>query len=154
MMGVMMTVGELCNREVAITTADSTLQAAAELMRQYHVGDLIVVEEVGGKRLPRGIVTDRDIVIEVVAKGLALDAVTVGDIMSFELVSAGEQSDVFETIKRMRTHGVRRTPVVDEAGALTGILAVDDIIDLLAEVQVDLMRLILRERKREQETRP
>ena len=153
-MGVTMTVGELCNREVNVTTSNATLQEAAELMRQYHVGDLVVVEEVDGNRLPRGIVTDRDIVIEVIAKGLALEAVTVGDIMSFELVSVAEQDGIFETIKRMRTHGVRRAPVVDDAGTLVGILAVDDILDLLAEVQVDLMRLILREQKREQETRP
>jgi CBS domain-containing protein len=149
-----MTVGELCNREVAVATEDTSLQAAADLMRQHHVGNLIVVEEVGAKRVPRGIVTDRDIVIEVVAKGLALDAVTVGDIMSFELLSVTEESDVLETIKLMRAKGVRRTPVVDGSGALTGILAVDDIIELLAEVQVDLMRLVLREQEREQETRP
>ena len=149
-----MTVGELCNREVAVTTPDTGLQAVAELMRQHHVGDLVVVEEVGGKRIPRGIVTDRDIVIEVVAKGLALDAVTVGDIMSFELLSVAEESDVLETIKLMRAKGVRRTPVVDGTGALAGILAVDDILDLLAEVQTDLVRLVLREQRREQETRP
>jgi CBS domain-containing protein len=123
-------------------------------MRTQHVGDLIVVEEHDGKRIPVGIVTDRDIVLEVIAKDVDLNAVAIGDVMSFELTTANEDDEVLETVKLMRAKGVRRVPVVDKQGALVGILAVDDLIELLQELVADIGSLIIREQKREQRKRP
>lgn len=148
-----MSAGEYCNRSVVVISREASIQEAAELMRKHHVGDLVVVEERADRNRPVGLVTDRDIVVELIAKGVDLDSVIVGDIMSFELLAAGEDDDLLFTIKRMRAKGVRRIPVLDRGGALIGILALDDVIDLLAEMLVDVARIIVREQKREQETR-
>ncbi len=148
-----MTVGEICNRDVVFIHKDASIPDAARLMREYHVGDLVVVQEKTGKRVPIGIVTDRDIVLEVIAEGVSMDDVTVGDIMSNHLVTARENDSLFETVKVMRARGIRRLPVVDGGNELVGILSVDDLIDLFSEQIADLARLIARERRREEEKR-
>jgi CBS domain-containing protein len=149
-----MRVGEFCNRDVVIVDKDAQVLEAAQLMRTHHVGNLVVIEERGGKRIPVGIITDRDIVIEVVAKNITLDAVSIGDVMSFELTTVSEDDDIFDTVKLMRTKGVRRVPVVDKQGALAGILAVDDLLGLLEEFVGDVTGVIVREQAREQKVRP
>lgn len=149
-----MSVGEICNRDVVIVNKDHSVQEAAQLMRTHHVGDLVVVEERYGQLTPVGILTDRDIVVEILAENLDPDAVAIKDVMSFELVTAKEDDDILNTIKLMRTKGVRRLPVVSNHGGLIGILAVDDLIDLLSELLADLADLILREQKREKKRRP
>ena len=149
-----MQIGEICTREVVCTSADTPVAAAAKLMRQYHTGDVIVTRnDGGGRRVPLGIVTDRDIVLSVVAPEIAPTALTVGDIMGQELVTAGEEEDVFDTIQRMRNKGVRRMPIVDSDGVLAGIVSIDDIIEVLSEEMTELARLISREQLREQQTR-
>jgi CBS domain-containing protein len=148
-----MKTGDVCNREVVFVQRGASVFEAASLMREHHVGDLVVVEEKHGRRTPVGILTDRDIVLEVIAEGVDIGGVVVGDIMSFELVTAGEDDDLFDTIKRMRLKGVRRLPVVDRNQALAGIIAVDDLLDLLAEQMSDLTRVIQREQTRERERR-
>lgn len=149
-----MLVGEYCNRDVVIVDKTCSVREASQLMRTQHVGDLIVVEERDGKRIPVGIVTDRDIVLEVIAKDVDLNDVAMGDVMSFELTTASEDDEVLETVKLMQTKGVRRVPVVDKRGALVGILTVDDLIELLQELVADISSLIIREQKREQRKRP
>ncbi len=149
-----MRVGEFCNRDVVVVRKDTQVLEAAQLMRSHHVGDLVVIEERAGKPIPIGIITDRDIVVEVVAKNVALDAVSIGDVMSFELTTAGEDDDIFDTVKLMRTKGVRRMPVVDKQGALAGILAIDDLLGLLEEFVGDVTGVIVREQAREQKVRP
>lgn len=144
-----MTIGKVCNREVVFIHAQASIPEAARLMREYHVGDLVVVKEKTGKRVPVGIVTDRDIVLEVIAEGVGMDDVCVGDIMSDNLVTARESDGLLETIKLMRAKGIRRLPVVNDDNELVGILSVDDLIDLLSEQIVDLARLIAREQGRE-----
>lgn len=94
--------------------------------------------------------TDRDIVIEVLAKNVDLNAVTINDVMSFDLMTVNESVDLMTAIKTMRNKGVRRAPVVNDNGALVGILSVDDVLDLLAEQMMDLAKLISKEQYREQ----
>jgi len=77
-----MPIGEFCNRSVVFATRKTSIAEAAQLMREYHVGDLVVVDVLDGKHMPIGIVTDRDIVVEIVAKSLDYNTFTVGDIMS------------------------------------------------------------------------
>ena len=113
-----MSIGEICNRETVFTTKDSSISQAAQLMREQHVGDLVVVEEKGGRRIPVGILTDRDLVIEILAKDVDMNTVTVGDVMSNELLTARESDGLYETLQRMRAKGVRRVPVVDAGGVL------------------------------------
>jgi CBS domain-containing protein len=118
-----------------------------------YVGGLVVIKEKSGKRVPVGIVTDRDLVIEVIAEGVGIGDITVGDIMSDQLVTARESDDLLETIKTMRAKGIRRLPVIDDDNELAGILTVDDLIDLFSELIADLARLIAFEQKREKESR-
>lgn len=148
-----MTIGEICNREVVYVNRDVTVQAACKLMRHYHVGSLVVVDEVGGKRVPIGILTDRDVVVEIDAMDLDAKVITAGDIMSEELVTVPESKGVLETIEIMRFKGVRRTPVVDAEGRLVGIVTVDDLLEVLAEELTDIARIVSREQSHEQQAR-
>ncbi len=148
-----MSIGVFCNREVVFATKEMSLAEAAQLMRQHHVGDLVVVEEVNGKRIPVGIVTDRDIVIEIIAQSLNLNEFSVGDIMCGQLVNVQENEGVFETIRLMRSKGIRRMPVVNREGVLVGIVSADDILDLLAEEMAELAKVAPRGQEREAKTR-
>ena len=126
--------GELCSRDVVVAPRDMSVADAARLMRSYHVGTLVVCDEIEGKRgKPVGIVTDRDIVVAVVAPELRADVVTVGYIMERDLATAGEAQDVREVVEIMRHRGVRRLPIVDAGGRLVGVLAMDDVLKSLAE---------------------
>jgi CBS domain-containing protein len=123
----------LATAGVVTTGADTTLADCARLMRAEHVGSVVVVEESGGKRRPVGIVTDRDIVIEAVAVGLDTQTLTVGDVMGARLATVSEKEDVLTALAQMRQHGVRRLPVVDSAGWLTGILTIDNLLEVFSE---------------------
>lgn len=144
-----MPVGEICNRDVIILQREDTILKAAKLMRQNHVGDVVVVEARGGVRVPVGIVTDRDLVVEIMATGLDQTVITVGDIMVRELVTVKESTGVFETIQYMRSQAVRRVPIVDENGALVGILALDDLLELLSEELLAIAKLVRHQREKE-----
>lgn len=145
-----MPIGEVCVRDVVVVSKDKTVQQAAVLMRRHHVGDLVVVEEkADGRRVPVGIVTDRDIVVSVLATALDPQVYTVGDLVARELLTIAEDQGVFETIQYMRTNGVRRMPVVDLAGGLVGIISVDDLIQLLSDEMGELAKLIAREQVHE-----
>lgn len=148
-----MAISELCNREVVIAEKALSIVETARLMRRYHVGDIVVVESLAGRRRPVGIVTDRDIVVEVMAAGLAPETLTAGDIMGQELAVVGEDEGLFETIRYMRSKGVRRMPVVDKEGWLLGIVTLDDVMALLAEEMGEMAKLISVERHRESESR-
>lgn len=149
-----MSVGTICNREVVIVEGKASIQEAAGLMRKYHVGCLIAAEQRNGQNYPIGILTDRDIVIELVAKEVAIDSVTVADVMSLQLTLARENDDLIETLKQMRHKGIRRMPVVDDQGVLIGLITVDDLLELLAEQLKDLAGLIVREQQSEVKAHP
>jgi CBS domain-containing protein len=147
---VMANIGELCNREVIVAPPGTSITEAAKLMRHHHVGSIVIVDEAdGGLRMPIGILTDRDIVMEVCATDLDHNLLTVGDIMSRDLVTARETEGVLETMEIMRYKGVRRLPVVGEEGQLTGIVSVDDLLDVVAEELGELTKVLAREQARE-----
>lgn len=148
-----MSLKTICNREVLIASKNDTIVEAAKLMRDYHTGDVVIVEERNGLRFPVGIVTDRDIVIELIAKELDTNSVTLGDVMYREVTLAKEEDDVHETIKTMRQKGIRRLPVVNAEGALVGIITLDDLIDLIAEQLKDLAGLIVKQQTLEKKYR-
>ena len=131
-----MTIGTICNRDVVVARKGTAIQEAARLMREYHVGDLVVVDERGAVRIPVGILTDRDLVIEVLAEGVAPDTVTAGDIMTTDIVSGHEGDSIWATLLRMRTKGIRRLPVVDGTGGLVGILTMDDLLRIFTQAVV------------------
>ena len=149
-----MLIADACTREVVIVEPHDPILTAVKLMRDQHVGDVVVVEEQeDGKRVPVGILTDRDILVEVTAEDVDIDSITVGDVMSDDLLTADEDNEISDVIKQMRSEGVRRVPVVDSNGALAGILSLDDLIDLLTEQMSDLVALIGREQRRERVNR-
>lgn len=148
-----MSVGEYCNREIVIAHRNTEIHEAAKLMRKHHVGDLVVVDSVGGDNIPIGVITDRDIVIEVIAKDLSLDEVTVADIMSVDLFTAREQDELWDTLDRMRVQGIRRLPVVNASGGLEGMLTVDDVLGLLSDGLRDIVKLVQRGIDQEAELR-
>jgi CBS domain-containing protein len=149
-----MTVGEICTRNVVVAPKTEVITDAAKRMRSAHVGDLIVIENRNGRHVPVGIVTDRDIVISVVAGDPEhVMYLLVSDVMSDDLVTAREHESIETALKRMKEHGVRRLPVVDADGALAGILTLDDVLEYLSEQHSDLVALVAREQRRERQYR-
>jgi CBS domain-containing protein len=140
---------ELCVLDVACCRKETTVAEAARLMRQHHTGDLVVADESDGTQEPVGVVTDRDIVMEVVAKGHDPERTRVGDIMGKPVVVASGSEDVGTAIDRMRAHGVRRLPIVDDRGAVFGILTLDDLYRVLAEHTAALAAIVTKEQTRE-----
>ncbi|MFC0135205.1 histidine kinase [Massilia eurypsychrophila] len=136
-----MRIGEMCTTQTIVCTREESVQGAALLMRTHHVGDVVVVEQPNGERVPTGILTDRDIVVSVIALGLDPASLLVGDIMTDDLLTCSENDDVYETIERMRLRGIRRVPVVNADGALTGIVSADDLLGFLAEEMGELARI-------------
>ncbi len=149
-----MPIGEICNRSVVFARRGDSIVEAARLMREHHVGDLVVVEEANGQRTPVGILTDRDLVIEVIAKEVDMTRVTVGDVMSNHLHVAHEGDGIYDTIQAMRVRGVRRVPVVNEKGQLAGIVSADDLLELLSDEIAALAKLSIRQQAREKTARP
>jgi CBS domain-containing protein len=147
-----MAIGDICKRAVIVVEAEHSVRVAAALMRDQHVGTLVVVRNNGTCR-PIGIVTDRDIVIGVVAVGLDPEVLTVGDIMGQRFFTAPEDQGVLETVRQMRREGIRRLPIVDRDGALIGIVTLDDLLGLLAGELGELAGLLAREQAIEEKTR-
>lgn len=149
-----MTVRDICTRNVVVAPKTDGIVDAAKRMRASHVGALVVVDSRNGQQIPIGIVTDRDIVISVVASDPQhLPYLLVNDVMSDELVIAAEDETLETALKRMKEHGVRRLPVVDANGALMGILTLDDVLEYLTVQQGDLVALVAHERSRERQYR-
>jgi CBS domain-containing protein len=148
-----MPISEVCNREVVIVKPGDTALEAARLMRHHHVGDVLIVENRGGRRIPVGIVTDRDLVLEVMAQGLDPATIRVSDMVVSELVTIRKGAGLFEAIEYMHAKGVRRLPVVDSSGGLIGILTLDDLIELLADEMAALAKLVKHEQNKEAASR-
>jgi CBS domain-containing protein len=141
-------IGEICSRDPVVAAPDATIAAAARLMRQHHVGSVIAVAGTG-VRVPLGIVTDRDIVVEVTATDLDPNTITVGDIMRREMVTVRADEGVLGAMRIMRANGIRRLPVVNADGKLLGVVAFDDLLDVVAEELTALNKVVGREQLRE-----
>lgn len=148
-----MTIGRFCNRDVVVAEKTLSLREAAQRMRDYHVGALVVVDQEGKQAKPVGILTDRDIVVEVIAVEAPLDELTVADVMGAELLSVREDDSLWESLQYMRGRGVRRMPVTDNDGFLAGIVSVDDLLELFSSELMNLAQLIKHEQQRERQTR-
>jgi CBS domain-containing protein len=151
-----MNTGQLCNRNPITVRRSDELIKAAQLMREKHIGYLVVVEpEVADQSLrPVGVVTDRDIVISVVARETDPRALCVGDIMTQQPVSVGAAEPVEKALREMRRIGVRRLPVVGQRGELIGVLSLDDVLEVLAGELQNVAGSIHNERVIEGSLRP
>jgi CBS domain-containing protein len=143
-----MTAGEVCNRQVVFVKPDTSIVDAVGLMRTHHVGDVVVVREPDGERVPIGILTDRDVALAV-DRLLRLPHLRVADLMSAELVTSPERESLYDVLKSMQSHGIRRLPVVNDRGGLEGIVTFDDVVELLSEELTDLAKLVAKEQKHE-----
>lgn len=145
-------VGKLCDRAAVTVPASTTIIDAAKRMRDQHVGALIVVDGRKADR-PLGIVTDRDVVVGVVAFDLDCSVFTVGDMMSPTLATLRDTDRVEDAISLMRSKGVRRLPVIGASGRLAGIVALDDLLEHLAGQLCRVVEAVRREQAREARTR-
>lgn len=151
-----MKVEALLTRHVAFVRRGEPLLDAIRRMREEHVGALVVVDDRDGLRVPVGMLTDRDIVVGVFAKDVShVTTLEVGDVMTADPVTATEDEDIGELLRRMRSFGVRRVPVVDAAsGHLRGIVSLDDVLAGLSDELAEAAALASHQREREPERRP
>jgi len=147
------TVGEACTRDVVTCRPQDTLVDAARQMRSRRIGNVVVVEEREGRRRPVGILTDRDLVTRSLAlEPDALESQRVGDAMTERPVTITEDALLADALQKMRAHAVRRLPIVGADGELTGIIAFDDVLDLLTPDLIGLARDVARVQKRDRLT--
>ena len=149
-----LTAGDLCSRETVCVPRTASLTDAARLMRERHVGSLVVVDEQPAGRVPAGVITDRDLVTAVLAPDVDVHALRVEDVMSTEPVVAQERASLFDALAVMRSKGVRRLVVTDTQGLLQGVLALDDVIEVVSEQLQAVARALASGRGREQRSRP
>jgi CBS domain-containing protein len=148
-----MAIGEICSREVVFIARNESVADAARLMRQHHIGSVVVADRTGGRLVPVGMITDRDVTVGVVALGLDAEKTPVEAAMRAELVSVRETEGVGRAVQLMRSQGVRRLPVVDNSGALVGLVAADDLLELFGEELSALAAAVSRSARREREER-
>lgn len=148
-----MKVGDICRRAVISIDNSMDITAAAELMRQQHVGFLIVHKSGDELRRPIGVLTDRDIVIEVIAKKVDPASVTVDDLMSRQPLVANESEQLSDVLQAMRMAGIRRVPVVDMRGALAGVVSIDDAFDIITGFMCDITGSVKNEQRQERHSR-
>ncbi|RFO94663.1 CBS domain-containing protein [Rhodoferax lacus] len=151
-MGERLTIGEICTRSVTIAFRRTSLSGAARLMRDNHVGCLVVVEHNDGRQTAVGILTDRDLVTAVVAPELDINRFCVEDVMSTDLVCAREDDSLIDLMRTMRREGVRRIPVVGPQRELLGVVTLDDALDVLAEELCLLVGTVQSGKQRERNT--
>lgn len=151
-----MNAGEVCKPNVVTIREFDELSSAAKLMRERHVGYLIVVDPqpLDAKLKPIGVLTDRDIVVGVLARDADIRALRVGDVMTREPVVVDEDKSIGFALKEMRRIGVRRLPIVGRAGCLVGVLSLDDVIEVLANELLGVSSSIGSELRMEAELRP
>ena len=136
-----MTIQHILRRSVKTLPPETSCAEAARMMRDDEIGCVVVAE---GDR-PAGVVTDRDLVVRVMAAGEDADRLPLRDVMSGAPVFLGDARSLDAVIRTMREQGVRRIPVVDEEGALEGIVTLDDLLVLLAEQLASLAETVRQE---------
>ncbi len=136
-----MFVTDVMTKDVVSLSKDATLNEAAEMMREYQVGSIVVVKAEKNKLLPVGVLTDRDIVVEVVAQNVDGRKLIVEDVMSRNIVTVVNTASLSVVIQIMEQSGIRRVPVVDEKGSLCGIITADDIASYLGSASQSLSKV-------------
>ncbi len=149
-----MSVGAFCSRIAVFVGKDENIVEAAKLMREHHTGSVVVVDDARrGAFRPVGMITDRDLVVEVLAEEVDADSICVKDVMSQNPLVARENDSLSDTLGRMSARGVRRVPVIDDNDQIVGVLSVDDVLSLLASELNDIDSLIIHEQERERKLR-
>ena len=136
-----MHIGEICKIDVPTVAKGTSVREAAQLMEENCVGNVVVVEDCENKSNPCGILTDRDIVLNVVAKDKDLE-MSVEEVMSKDLLIIKKEFGLQETIEKLQEKAVRRAPIIDENNKVIGMATLDDILPLLAKEMYCVAELI------------
>ena len=137
---------DMAVHKVAVITPEKSIRESARQMRVEHVGSLVVVDQDGK---PIGMLTDRDITIEGVARGVDVDQTTVRDLMTAPVVTATESEGMVTALARMREFGIRRLPIIDSERKLVGVVTNSNLIKELSELLDGLVRNISSSKTRE-----
>jgi CBS domain-containing protein len=137
-----MKVADICTREVVATGRSTSVQQAALLMRENHVGSLVVLSDAAQGSQVVGIVTDRDLVIEALARGLDPVQTEVGRFTDGKLAAVSAGASLDEAIAAMKKRGVRRLLVADDGGELFGVVSIDDLLDAMAHEMSEMARAV------------
>jgi len=144
-----MPMSDLCSASPVSISRTASLRQAALLMRNSHVGSIVVLDADGGSRRPVGMLTDRDIVLKGVVEDRDPGKTRVEDIMSTELVFVSRNVGLYEAVRKMRQNNVRRLIVTDEAGGLCGLFSTDDLVRLIGEEIGEVGELFARQSRTE-----
>jgi CBS domain-containing protein len=126
-----MDISSLCQREIVSVPANASVRQAAEAMRHHHVGALVVTDaEEPGRAI--GLVTDRDLVVDVLAPGRPVDGLAIGTLCNTNLVGISATATIQEAVQAMQRAGVRRLLVVQPGGTLVGLVSADDLFEAIA----------------------
>jgi signal-transduction protein with cAMP-binding, CBS, and nucleotidyltransferase domain len=136
-----MHVGQICSRSLVTCDRETSASDLARKMRDQHVADVLVIEDHGGRPAPVGLVTDRDLVVGVIARARDPNQVRAADIMCADLETVVDSELIYDAIWHMRKRQILRLPVVDAHGALVGMLTADDVAEFLASELTEVARL-------------
>lgn len=136
-----MHIGQICTRSLVTCKRDTPAAELARKMRDQHAADVLVIEERSGRLAPVGLVTDRDLVVEVIARGRDPNQVRADELMCADLETALDSEFIYDAISHMRKRQILRLPVVDAHGALVGVLTADDVAEFLASELTEVARL-------------
>lgn len=139
----------LCQRPIVTIGAEAPLQQAAQLMRDQHVGALVIVDQRTEGPHAVGIVTDRDLAIEVLARGGDVAQVPVGRLVGSHVISAPAGADLLDAVGLMQSAGVRRLLVRDDDGHLVGVVSFDDLLQACAALVSGLAGVLRKGLERE-----
>lgn len=128
------TCGDIMTRDPVCCSPKDTAKKAAELMKQEDIGPLPVVETESGKLV--GIVTDRDLVLNILARGLDASNTRVAEAMTRDPIRCKQEEAIEEALEKMSTYQVRRLPVVDDEDRILGIIAQADIATRIQDPEV------------------
>jgi len=133
-----MNAGQVCTKGAVSVSASAPLSEVAQLMCDRHVGAVVVTVTPSDRPVVAGIITDRDIVRAQLERTADLSRLSAGDIMTRDPLVLNEQESIGKAVQRLRQRGVRRAPVINNSGALIGVISTDD---LLAQVSEELLAL-------------
>lgn len=127
-----MFIKSICKRKVVTIEKSATLALASQIMQSNHVGSIVVTENINGKCMPCGIITDRDITLALGSSSRPQN-IRVENIMMSQPITAFCSDGVFEVILKMRENGIKRLPIVNDDNSLYGIVSADDLLGVLGE---------------------
>jgi CBS domain-containing protein len=136
-----MSLERICSKTIVTISPDATVLEAAKLMHSKHIGCLVVTDD----SRPTGILTDRDIVLKLVASDSKPGETAVKNIMTPNPTMVNVNYDVLDAARLMRNRGVRRLPVIDEHRHLLGIITMDDVLTAFGAELGDLAGAVQKE---------